>query len=209
MNSFIVRATDPAAASGDATLQITVVGLPLPWLAADIGTGMLAGSTSFNAGTFTQAGSGIIGGTSSKLRFTYQTLSGDGEIIAKISSLQNTGISGRVGVMIRDSLAANSMEIFMGMTSSGSYRWVRRTTTGGSTSSSNSSTGTVPNTWVRLVRSGTTITAYKSTDGTTWTSVGSSTNTTFASTCYIGLAVASGSDTKLNSSQFSNVKVKP
>jgi hypothetical protein len=62
---------------------------------------------------------------------------------------------------------------------------------------------------VRLVRSGTTITAFKSTNGTTWTTVGSTTNTTFASTCYIGLAVGSGSDTTLNTSQFSNVSVTP
>ncbi len=209
LNSFIVRATDPAAASVDATLQITVVGLPLPWLAADIGTGMLAGSTSFNAGTFTQAGSGIIGGTSSKLRFTYQTLSGDGEIIARITSLQNTGNSSRVGVIIRESLAANSKEIFMGLSGSNAYRWDRRTTTGGTTTSSSSKNGTVPSTWVRLVRTGTTITAYKSTNGTSWTTVGSTTGTTFAVNCYIGLAVSSGSDTTLNTSQFSNLSVTP
>jgi hypothetical protein len=209
LNSFVVRATDSNSATADATLQITVVGLPLPWVSSAIGTGMLAGNTTFNAGTFTQAGSGIIGGTSDKLRYTYQTLTGDGEIIARISNLQNTGNSSRVGVMIRDTLAPNSKEIFMGMTGSGSYRWVRRTATGGSTSSTNSNSGTVPNTWVRLVRSGTTITAYKSTNGTSWTTVGSTTNTTFGSTCYIGLAVGSGSDTTLNTSQFSNVTVTP
>jgi hypothetical protein len=205
----VVRATDSTSATADAALQITVTGLPLPWVASDIGTGMLAGSTTHNAGTFTQAGTGVIGSTADKLRFTYQTLTGDGEIIARISSLQNTGTSSRVGVMIRDSLATNSKQIFMGMTGSGSYRWVRRAATGGSTSSTNSSSGTVPNTWVRLVRSGTTITAYKSTNGTTWTTVGSTTNTTFASTCYIGLAVGSGSDTTLNTSQFSNLSVTP
>ena len=209
LNSFVVRATDSSSGTADATLEITVAGLPLPWVSSDIGAGMLAGSATHNAGTFTQAGSGIIGGTSDKLRYTYQTLTGDGEIIARISSLQNTGSSSRVGVMIRDSLAANSKEIFMGMTGTNAYRWVRRTATGGSTTSSNSSTGTVPNTWVRLVRSGTTITAYKSMNGTTWTSVGSTTNTTFASTCYIGIAVGSGSNTTLNASSFSNLSVTP
>ncbi|MEI7903010.1 MAG: Ig-like domain-containing protein, partial [bacterium] len=209
LNSFVVRATDSASATADATLQITVTGLPLPWVTADIGTGMLAGSATYNAGTFTQAGSGTVASTSDKLRYTYQTLTGDGEIRAKISVLQNTGTSSRVGVMIRDTLATNSKQIFMGMTSSGSYRWVRRTTTGGSTTTTNSSTGTVPNTWVRLVRSGTTITAYKSTNGTSWTTVGSTTGTTFAATCYIGLAVASGSNTTLNTSQFSNLSVTP
>lgn len=208
-NSFIVRVTDSSSASADATLQINVIGLPLPWLASNIGTGMLAGTTTFNAGTFTQSGSGIIGSTSSKMRFTYQTLSGDGEIIARISALQNTGNSSRVGVMIRESLAANSREIFMGMSGSNAYQWTTRTSTGGSTTTKSSSTGTVPNTWVRLVRSGTTITAFKSTNGTSWTSVGSTSKTSFGTNCYIGIAVGSGSDTILNTSQFSNITVVP
>jgi uncharacterized repeat protein (TIGR02543 family) len=209
LNSFVVRATDSNAASTDATLEITVIGLPLPWVATDIGTGMLAGVTSHNAGTFTVAGSGVIGGTSDGLHFTYQTLTGDGEIIARISNLQDTGTSSRVGVMIRDSLAANSKEIFMGMSGANDYIMAHRTTTGGSTSTTNSDSGTVPNTWVRLVRSGTTITAYKSTNGTNWTSVGSAIDTTFGSTCYIGMAVGSGSTTTLNTSQFNNVTVVP
>ena len=95
------------------------------------------------------------------------------------------------------------------MSDTGTYRWIRRTTTGGNSTVTASSTGTVPNTWVRLVRAGTTITAYKSTNGTSWTSVGSSNNTTFAATCYIGLAVSSGSNTTLNTSQMSNVTVTP
>jgi len=209
LNSFVVRATDSTSATADATLEVTVTGLPLPWVTTDIGTGMLAGSVTHNAGTFTQAGSGVIGSTSDKLRFTYQTLTGDGEITARISALQDTGNSSRVGVMIRDSLAPDSKEFFMGMTGTNAYRWARRTTTGGSTSVSNNNTGTIPNTWVRVVRSGTTISAYKSTNGTTWINVGSTLNTTFGSTCYIGLAVGSGSDTTINTSQFSNVSVTP
>jgi autotransporter-associated beta strand protein/VCBS repeat-containing protein len=208
LNSFVVRATDSTSATADAGLQITVTALPLPWVTGDIGTGMLAGSVSHSAGTFTQAGSGTLGTTSDKLRFTYQTLSGDGEIIAKISVLQDTGTASRVGVMIRDTLATNSMQIFMGMSGTNAYRWVRRTTTGGTATTSSSSTGTVPNTWVRLVRSGTTITAYKGTNGTTWTTVGSTT-VTMATNCYIGLAVTSGATTTLNTSQFSNLSVTP
>jgi hypothetical protein len=97
----------------------------------------------------------------------------------------------------------------MGMTNFNAYRWVRRTATGGSTTTSSSNTGIVPNTWVRLVRSGNTITSYKSSNGTSWTTVGSTTNTTFSAVCYIGLAVGSGSVNTLNTSQFSNVSVTP
>jgi regulation of enolase protein 1 (concanavalin A-like superfamily) len=208
LNSFVVRATDTGSATADATLEITVTGLPLPWVSTDIGTGMLGGAATYNAGTFTQAGSGLIGSTSDKFRFTYQTLTGDGEIIARITGLQNTGNSSRVGVMIRESLAANSKQVFAGMTGSNAYRWSRRTTTGGNTSNSNYGTGTVPNTWVRLVRTGNTFTTYKSGNGTSWTNMGSAT-LPFASTCYIGLAVGSGSNTTLNTSQFGNVSVTP
>ncbi|HEX7261058.1 MAG TPA: putative Ig domain-containing protein, partial [Luteolibacter sp.] len=208
LNTFVVRATDGSSATDDAELRINVLGLPLPWTKGDIGTGMLAGSTSHSSGTFTEAGSGALGGTTDKLQFAYQTLTGDGEIIARISALQNTGSSSRVGVMIRDTLATNSKQIFMGMTGSNAYRWVRRTTTGGSNSTSNSGTGTVPNTWVRLVRSNDTISAYKSSDGSSWTLVGSTT-VPMAVNCYVGLAVSSGSNTTLNTSQFSNVSVTP
>jgi Family of unknown function (DUF6288)/PA14 domain/Bacterial Ig domain len=207
-DSFTFKVHDGTVDSATATVSISVA-LPLPWTNGNIGTGMLAGSVTTSSGTFTQAGSGTVGSTGDKLHYTYQTLTGDGEIIARISALQNTGTSSRVGVMIRDTLAANSKSIFMGMSDTGTYRWVRRTTTGGNSTTTASSTGTVPNTWVRLVRAGTTITAYKSTNGTSWTSVGSTKNTTFASTCYIGLAVASGSTTTLNTSQFSSVTVTP
>jgi autotransporter-associated beta strand protein len=192
--------------TGTGTLTVT---LPLPWVAADLGTGMLSGFTTFSAGTFTQAGAGTIGSTADKLSFTYQTLSGDGEITARISALQDTGSLSRVGVMIRDSLAPNSKQILMGMSGANTYVWDQRTDTAGTTTSTASGTGTVPNTWLRLVRSGTTITAFTSADGSTWNTVGSTTDTTFASTCYIGLAVSSGSDGTRNTSQFNNVSVTP
>ena len=97
----------------------------------------------------------------------------------------------------------------MAMTGNGGYRWTRRTTVGGNTSNNNSGTDRVPDAWVRVVRSGNTVTTFKSADGTSWTSVGSVTLSGLASTCYIGLVVSSGSDDTLNTSQFSNVSVTP
>ena len=208
-DSFTFRVNDGKLDSAPATVSITIkAGPPLPWVGSEIGNGKLAGSASYSSGIFTQAGSGTLGTTTDKLRFTYQTLTGDGEIIAKVSALQNTGTSSRVGVMIRDTLATNSKQIFIGLTGTGAYRWVRRTSTGGSNATTSSGTGTVPNTWLRLVRSGSKIAAYKSTTGKTWTLVGSTT-VVLAKNCYIGLAVASGSNTTLNTSKFSNVKVTP
>jgi len=203
-----VLSTDDAVLGSATFDNVAVTPYPLPWLTADIGTTGLAGRSEFFGSTHTLNGAGVIGGTADGFRFTYQALSGDGTIIARIPALGSTGTSARVGVMIRDTLAANSRNIFMGVHGTAGYRWTRRTTAGGSTTTTNSSSGTVPNVWVRLVRSGTTITASKSTNGTSWTTVGSTT-ISFATNCYIGLAVGSGSTTTMNTSSFDNLSVTP
>jgi hypothetical protein len=209
-NSFTVRVTDESNASDEAVLMIEVTGesLPLPWEESGIGSGNLAGSSSHEAGTITVGGSGVLSGRNDTLNFAWQTMTGDGEIIARISELENTGNNSRVGVMIRDTLASNSRHVFIGLSGDGNYRWVRRTGFNGNTSSSSSGSGIVPATWVRLTRSGSRITAYKSTNGTAWVEVGSVT-ASLPENCHAGLAVASGSDAVLNTSKFSNVTVSP
>jgi hypothetical protein len=209
-NSFTVRVSDVAGEFDEATLVIEIEGdeLPLPWAAEGIGGGSLQGSASYSGGTFTVAGSGTLAARSDSMNFAWQPISGDGEIIARVSSLENTGMNSRVGVMIRDTLASNSRHVFMGLTGDGAFRWVRRTGYNGNTSSSPSGTASLPNAWVRLVRSGNVITAYKSENGSTWTMIGSLT-ADFPATCYFGLAVASGSEGALNTSQFSNVQISP
>jgi hypothetical protein len=210
-DSFTFKANDGTLDSAAATVTITVTsltGLPSPWATGDIGTGMLAGSVSYNAGTFTQAGSGtLIGVTSDTFRFTYQALNGDGEIIARIPVFENTGNSSRVGVMIRETLAAGSKYVLMGLTGDNGYRWSRRNATDATQSSTNYSTGTAPNFWVRLVRVGNTITGYTSADGSSWTQTGNTSAMTMTAEAYIGLAVDSGSLTTLNTSQFDHVSV--
>jgi autotransporter-associated beta strand protein len=210
VNAFVVRATDGAGATVDATLNITIIaaGLPAPWVNAKLGTANLTGSVSHNAGTFTLSGSGIMSGTADTAQFVYQTLSGDGEIIARIPTVGATGANARVGVMIRDTLATGSRHVTMSVNGSSAYRLVVRSTTGGTTTTTNSSTGTAPNLWVRLVRTGNTITSYRSTNGTAWTLVATST-VTMATNCYIGLVDCSGSNTTLNTSSFSTLSVTP
>lgn len=207
-NAFIVRATDAEGASSQATLNIQVLSLPLPWLAAKIGTGNLAGSSSFLNGAYSISGSGVLSGNADSGYFVYQTLSGDGEITARIDQMQNTGTSSRVGVMIRNTLASNAQYTAMTATGTGAYRWSRRTAAGAKSTVSNHGNGTLPNVWIRVTRVGNTFTSFTSANGTNWTSVGSVTMT-LSSNCFIGLYVASGSNTTLNTSRFVNVSVTP
>lgn len=191
-----------------APVAVTVAGLSSPWLTADIGTVSAAGGAYDYGGAYTVAGAGNIGGKADNFRFVYQALTADGEIKVRLPVVGNSSTSQRIGVMIRETPTSGSREAFMGVGSSGSYFSINRTSTGGNASSTSSATGTYPNVWVRLVRTGNTVTAYKSADGNTWTQV-SSQSITMASSIYIGFAVSSGASTTLNTSQFDNVTVTP
>jgi fibronectin type 3 domain-containing protein len=206
---YVVNAANSGGTSADsAEVSAVPSGLPSPWVTADIGATGLAGSAEFASGAYTVKGAGSLGGTTDGFRYLYQPLSADGSIIARVSTLGDTGSNARVGIMIRDTLANNARMAALSVTGSGAYKWMRRTTTGGNVSNTNSSSGTAPNIWIRLVRVGNTITASKSTNGTTWTTIGSAT-VTMASSCYVGLAVSSGSTTTLNTSIFDNVTATP
>jgi regulation of enolase protein 1 (concanavalin A-like superfamily) len=197
------------AALNTATFDnVSITPYPLPWLTADIGTTGLPGSAEYFGGAHTIKGAGTFGGTSDGFRYVYQTLTADGSIVARVSTLQNTGTSTRVGVVVRDSLAGNARMAALTVSGTGAWRWERRTTAGGSVTTTNSSSGTAPNLWVRLVRSGNSITASRSINGTSWTTI-SSVTVSMATNCYLGLAVASGSTTTLNTSVMDNVTVVP
>jgi hypothetical protein len=207
-NTFIVRASDAGELFAEATLVIEIASaLPLPWDEQTIGLGF-EGSSRAVGETLSLTGCGSLTGRSDGLHFVWQALSDDGVITARLDSMDDTGPNARAGVMIRDTLATNSRHVFMGMTGDGGYRWVRRTGFNGNTSTSSSGSGARPDAWLRLARTGNTITAFKSADGVAWTTVGSLT-AEFPPTCYFGLAIASGSTDVENTAVFNYVSVTP
>lgn len=197
-----------ATAMGQDVVPIPV--LPAPWVSSDVGPVGLIGSASQSNGVFTVAGAGAdIGGRSDAFRYVYQSLSGDGSIVARVPSQTGTSSSAKAGVMIRETLNSNSRFVFMDVTVAKTYGLLIRTSTGGKASSYSGGTmATAPNNWVRLVRVGNTLTAYKSSDGVKWTLV-KSCSLTMAPTIYIGLAVTSRSTTSLSTARFDNMTVVP
>ncbi len=208
VNAFHIRAADTSSLTADAELRINVTWLPVPWQTANVGIGSLAGSVTYGAGTFTQNGSGIIGKNRDGFRYTFQRLSGDGEIVAKVGPMPAHGTWARVGVMIRDSMGPNSRHVFFGLTNSSSYRLVNRAKGGGKTGTKNSTSSTGADTWVRLVRAGRRINSYRSDNGINWIYSGTA-NVKLNRECYIGLVVASGGYAAEFTAQFSNVSVVP
>jgi fibronectin type 3 domain-containing protein/glucose/arabinose dehydrogenase len=180
------------------------------WTSQDIGGVAAPGSFADNGSSLSVTGSGAdIWNTADEFHFAYRTLIGDGELIARVVSLTNTDPNAKAGVMVRESLAANSRFGMMIMTpGSNGAAFQRRSTTGGSAGPSNSTdkVSTLPR-WLRIVRTGNVLSGYLSTDGLNWTLRDSVTLTNLPTTVYIGLAVTSHNDGSLATGVFDNVSL--
>jgi endoglucanase Acf2 len=212
--TFAVRARNGAGLLSALSNTISVTtnpaagGLPSPWQNADIGSVTPAGSASFASGTFTVRGAGAdIWGTADGFHFVYQTLNGNGEVVARVATIQNTDPWAKVGVMIRESLTAGSRHALMCLTPGNGLAFQRRNAPNGQSVTTAGGAGTAP-VWVRLVRNGSTITAFRSANGTTWTQVGTDT-VAMGTQVFVGMAVTSHLNGTLNTSTFTNVTVTP
>lgn len=207
MNTFIVRVTDAEGATGDSVLQIQISasGLPLPWSVEDLAGSGGRNRASYDSGSFTLESFGRIFGSSDAGCYVWQALSGDGMIITRVNSARSFDRNFLAGVMIRDSLASNSRQVFAGVDRSGGFRLAYRLTSGGRTRISGSGYGTTPKIWLALVRKDQLVSAYKSTDGRTWSIMGS-VPLDLRENCYIGL-VAGGDERGSSSATFSEVRV--
>src|SRR5207245_2469948 len=81
-----------------------------------------------------------------------------------------------------------------------------RSTTGGNTSQSSAPAGSLPY-WLKLSRSGSTLSAYTSADGVNWVAIGSPQTINMGQNVYIGLAVCSNNSSTLATATFDNVSV--
>ncbi len=177
------------------------------WLTTDVGSVQAVGNSSEINGTFSVAGSGDdIWNAADEFRFHYRTLSGDGAIVARVTGLTFTHAWAKAGVMIRESLAANARNAFMTFTSGNGLAFQYRTAVAGATDAvAGRRLESLPH-WVRLVRSGATISASESRDGVNWTEVGSVT-LSLPATAYVGLAVTSHFDAVLATATFDQVAI--
>jgi len=184
----------------------TAAPLPSPWSDADIGAVPIAGSATYSNGTFTITGSGAdIWGSADAFNFVYQPMSGDGSIQMRVDTVQNTNAWSKAGVMIRESLAANAAHGLVLVSAAKGVAFQRRDATG-STSVSTSGSASAPPHWVRLVRSGNTLTAQESADGASWTTIGTDTIAMGASV-FVGVAVTSHSTSASATATVDNVTV--
>ena len=180
------------------------------WMDLDIGAPGVAGSVSYGGGVTTVSGSGAdIYGTSDQFNYVYQpTTSTSFTIQAEVTSQTNTNSWAKAGVMIRESTAAGAAYAGVYVTPGEGVSFQYRATTNASATNGPETTGLTAPYWVRLVRNGSTFTAYTAPDGITWTELGSAT-VTMANYATMGLAVSSHNNSEDSTVTFANVDSAP
>lgn len=177
--------------------------LPSPWTSQDVGPTGQAGSASFANGVFTVTGAGAdIWGTQDGFQFVNEPVSGNTTIVARVTGMQNTNVYAKAGVMIRASTDPGSPHVILDLNPGGNIEFMTRSTQSGATTWVTGTSGATP-VWLQLALSSSTVTASVSSDGSTWTTVGS-TPVTFGAGVD-GLVVCSHDTNTLNTATFDNV----
>ncbi|MHC4569486.1 MAG: LamG domain-containing protein, partial [Planctomycetota bacterium] len=162
------------------------------------------------AGAFTMTAAGTdISGSTDEFHFAYRTLNGPGTIVAKVNSITDTHAWAKAGVMIRETLAADSKYALACITPGQGVASEGRTAVGATSFSANETGVTAPH-WVKLERDAAgNFIASHSTNGSSWQPVGSAvpTNIPMAGNVYVGLAVTSHNAGATCEATFSNVTI--
>ena len=179
--------------------------LPNGQTVADVGNTAFDTLVAHDNGTYLISASGRdIWGSNDAFGFLSQDFSGDVELSAKIDSIENTNPWAKAGVMIRESLAANSKHAMTVITPAQGVSFQRRTATG-SNSGHNTIGGVSAPEYVRLIRSGSKFTSYFSSGNNVWFPI-NSVNFSMNANVKVGLAVTShnnSTETEAMISEFS------
>jgi hypothetical protein len=214
VNNFMyARTADFSAATPPAAIVRPAVSLASSGLTlTTLGNNSAGRSSSYANGVWTMTGPGVDvwNDVNDDCQFSYQQMTGDCAIVARVTSAQATTASTKAGVMIRDNLSASVSQrgwiAFLPSTNQVQSRlkgatevWAGRVV----------QTTTLPSPgmpyWIKIERRGLLITTYSSPDGTSWSPNVSCYYGNLPSTLYIGLFTVSGSSTAATTATFDNV----
>lgn len=190
-----------------AEYEPVVNSVPSPWTSTDVGAPLTVGTADYSApdGSFYLDGSGAdVFGANDQFHYVYQTLNGDGTIVARVRYQSDSAAWAKAGVMIKQSAVAGSPFVDalvapdvspntpnvngIGCDPNGCYAplpqiqpamgYGARMQYSGSksdTPASYPSGFTAPDKWVKLARTGNSFTSWISSDGVNWTLMGNAT----------------------------------
>jgi len=170
------------------------------------------GGISYNAATqtYTMTGAGAdIYELSDEFHYAYKQLSGEGSITAKVESLTEINAWSKAGVMIRETLDADSAQVLVSVTPQNGVEFMYRLA--GDTTTAWAEAGLNAPHWLRIRRVQNDFFAEHSTDNVTWVDVQgdnpSSANIPMSVNTYIGLHLCSHEEFQTAEAVFSNVRI--
>jgi M6 family metalloprotease-like protein len=189
----------------------TIDAIPAPWAKQEIGTTRRPGVAGYRNGVFgIESGSYDIWNESDGLNYVYQSLQGDGQIVAHIKDMNKAAGWSKAGIMMRETLSADSKHLMIVHTPQNAVATQLRSATGGS---SVNNPDDIKNLhfynsykWLKITREGNSFKSYCSNDTINWVYVGGST-INMGSSIYVGLCAGVGSDQLNTIVTFDYVKV--
>jgi hypothetical protein len=168
----------------------------------DIGTVSIPGAYAVHDGayTVTAAGRGVF---LDSFSYVYAALNGDGEMTARVHSLEDIDPGTMAGLMVRSSLENSAAYAALCLTPAEGSSFQYRTAAGARPRARRVDSGAAPF-WLRIERKGTVINAYYALDGQDWVQQGS-TSLEELGAAYIGLCVASHQEGTPCTAVFDNI----
>ena len=160
-------------------------------------------------GTILMNGIGAdIWGVSDQFRYVYRDLTGNGSMVVRVDDLDETPSPwAKAGAMVRggtDAGSAHAMMVLTGGDGNGAS-WQGRPSNNVSSESEDASETVAPPYWVKIERTGQSLSGFVSPDGETWTQIGTPRTVALDDSVLIGLALTSHNANRATSAQFSNV----
>ena len=170
---------------------------PSEWRSQDVGDVGAAGSSQLVGTRLVVRGSGAdVWGTADEFHFAHTSISGDFELTAYVSHVDDLDRWTKAGLMVRDGVAADARHAFLLATprTERGVAFQRRPVTGGS-SVHTAGPATAPPVWLQLTRRGDFVTAaVRASDTEAWTQIGEQRFSGLPLAVNVGFAVSSHVD---------------
>ena len=187
--------------------RVQVAGLAEQWFSQDVGQVGPAGSALVANGVWKLTGSGAdIWANADSFQYAYQTLRGDGQIVGRVVSQDNSDPWAKAGVMIRETLDPSSRHAMLAVTPEQGVVFLHRDEKERSTAQELAGPRPGP-VWLKLVRRGAVVTSFTSADGVKWEWVGTR-KLDFPDELFVGLVVSSHDNSRLASATFDQVSLE-
>ena len=203
--SFYTFSAESFAGGASPASPVTALRTPAPappWFVQNIGTApVIPGFGTYVAPTerweISGNGTDISNNANESFLYTARPWVGDGTFTARLLGYAGGDNGAKAGLMLRESLAAGSRQTFIHLTRGGTLSAQQKTATSGTFATTTFASSRSAPLWLRLVRSGSSISVFHSADGVSWTQLGSTGSFDYgaATTLYVGFAVSPRTNT--------------